>query len=424
MEKILIISYFFKPCNMTAANRTTYWSENFYRYNLYPIVITRKWEKEINVLSDSSHKTSIGINLDKNERRTIYYLPYIGNIRDTIINKYGVNKFKILRKALSFIELFFQNFFIYFLPYNNFYQQSRKILIEDKEIKKIIISGNPFQQFFIGYLLKKEFDYIKWIADYRDEWTTHEVNSANTKSKFIHELEKRSEKKWTSNTSCITYVNEYQLSNITDFIKKTGYSISNGYESDDIPLFQTKADKLIITYSGTLYSHQKIEPFAFALRKLDKEISGLNIQINLIGVELVEGTKERILKEFKGLEKYLYISKRIPKNEVEIVMANSDALIVLQGMNNIIDSKVYDYLPFQKPIILCSNTNHLLISLLNDTKLGVVAKDEKELYDNLKDLYYKKQNNIPLLNDVNLTEIKKYSREAQTAKLANIIKNL
>jgi hypothetical protein len=159
-------------------------------------------------------------------------------------------------------------------------------------------------------------------------------------------------------------------------------------------------------------------------RKLDKEISGLNIQINLIGVELVEGTKERILKEFKGLEKYLYISKRIPKNEVEIVMANSDALIVLQGMNNIIDSKVYDYLPFQKPIILCSNTNHLLISLLNDTKLGVVAKDEKELYDNLKDLYYKKQNNIPLLNDVNLTEIKKYSREAQTAKLANIIKNL
>jgi hypothetical protein len=53
MEKILIISYFFKPCNMTAANRTTYWSENFYRYNLYPIVITRKWEKEINVLSDS-----------------------------------------------------------------------------------------------------------------------------------------------------------------------------------------------------------------------------------------------------------------------------------------------------------------------------------------------------------------------------------
>jgi hypothetical protein len=77
MEKILIISYFFKPCNMTAANRTTYWSENFYRYNLYPIVITRKWEKEINVLSDSSHKTSIGINLDKNERRTIYYLPYI-----------------------------------------------------------------------------------------------------------------------------------------------------------------------------------------------------------------------------------------------------------------------------------------------------------------------------------------------------------
>lgn len=155
MEKILIISYFFKPCNMTSANRTSYWSDNFYKFDLYPLVISRKWEKEINVLSDSSHKTTNGIEVDKNEKRTIYYLPYKGNLRDSIISKYGINRFQLLRKALSFIELFFQNFFIYFLPYNNFYQQSRKLLLEDKQIKKIIISGNPFQQFFIGYLLKK-----------------------------------------------------------------------------------------------------------------------------------------------------------------------------------------------------------------------------------------------------------------------------
>ena len=424
MEKVLIISYFFKPCNMTASNRTSYWAENFYKYGLYPIVITRKWEKEINVLSDSSYETSKGIYCDSNEKRCIYYMPYEGNLRDNIISKYGNDKYKLIRKALSLIELVFQNFFIFFIPYKNFYLQSRKLLLEDKEIRKLIISGNPFQQFFIGYLLKKEFNNLVWIADYRDEWTTHDINNAKAKSKIVLALEKNSELKWTSNATCITYVNDYQLPNITSFVKKTGYTISNGYDSDIVSMSNTNNNTFVITYSGTLYEHQNIRHLAAALYSLENDNPNLDLIINFIGAELVEGTKERILKEFSGLEKYLFISKRIPKIENNQVMANSDLLVVFQGMNNIIDSKVYDYLPFQKPILLCSNTNHLLISLLNDTKLGIIANDEKELYTKLKDLYNKKNNKLPLLEEVNIDEIKKYSRDSQASKLATIIKNL
>ena len=79
---------------------------------------------------------------------------------------------------------------------------------------------------------------------------------------------------------------------------------------------------------------------------------------------------------------------------------------------------------YQSDMVFHGGRSTLGNDFVDCNKLWYMYKDEKELYDNLKDLYYKKQNNIPLLNDVNLTEIKKYSREAQTAKLANIIKNL
>jgi hypothetical protein len=310
------------------------------------------------------------------------------------------------------------------LPYASFYYFARKLLIEDKEIKKIITSGNPFQQFFICYLLKKEFDYIEWIADYRDEWTTHPQNNKIGKPKLIVLLEKRSEKLWTSNASCITFVNNYQINNISRFVNKKAYTISNGYESDIIPISDINNNTLVLTYTGTLYSYQNILPFADALRKLKNEIKDLNLIINFIGVELLEGTKDRILKEFIGLEVFLNITKRIPFEDTKKIMSGSDIFMVFQGINNIVDSKVYDYLPFHKPILACTDKNELLISLLNETGIGIVAVDSEDLYLKLKALYLKKSKNLALLDNINVDEVKKYSREVQTATLAGIIKEL
>ena len=47
LNKVLIISYFFPPCNLTASNRALFWAKYLKDYGYDPIVITRKWDHKI-----------------------------------------------------------------------------------------------------------------------------------------------------------------------------------------------------------------------------------------------------------------------------------------------------------------------------------------------------------------------------------------
>ena len=49
MENVLIISYFFPPCNLTASQRAFNWAKYLKEFGYNPIVITRKWDQPISV---------------------------------------------------------------------------------------------------------------------------------------------------------------------------------------------------------------------------------------------------------------------------------------------------------------------------------------------------------------------------------------
>ena len=59
---------------------------------------------------------------------------------------------------------------------------SKKILQKEK-FEHLIISGNPFNLFKFGFLLHKKFK-IPWTADYRDAWSTSEINDKNLREKL------------------------------------------------------------------------------------------------------------------------------------------------------------------------------------------------------------------------------------------------
>ena len=173
MEKILIISYFFPPCNLTGSQRAFNWAINLKEFGYSPIVITRKWDHSILTPSDLGSSSINKNTVDyKNEKYRAIYMPYKPSIKDKIYTNFP--KSKILRKFLSFIELIVQNYTIKILPYANIFNKTKDI-INQENIQKVIITGTPFPCFHFGYLLKKEFKNIKWIADYRDDWTTSEL---------------------------------------------------------------------------------------------------------------------------------------------------------------------------------------------------------------------------------------------------------
>jgi len=58
MKKILVISYFYPPCNLTASQRTESWAKYLHNSGFYPIIITRKWEKHVKSFDDCHYSTS------------------------------------------------------------------------------------------------------------------------------------------------------------------------------------------------------------------------------------------------------------------------------------------------------------------------------------------------------------------------------
>ena len=116
-------------------------------------------------------------------------MPYKGSLKDRIFEKNKKGK-KLIRKALSFKELYFQHSSIGALPYANIFKKATELIKEEK-IRNVIITGNPFECFHFGYELKKKFPSINWIADYRDDWTTSELVSRNNVLQGIFKIDKK-----------------------------------------------------------------------------------------------------------------------------------------------------------------------------------------------------------------------------------------
>ena len=258
MQKILIISYFFPPSNFTGAYRVYSWAKYLNQSGIYPIIISRRWDKELG--KELIH--------EKNENYELYSLPYKKNLRDRISEKKLPKIVKLFGKLLTLFEVITQNFSLEVVPFKNLYHHSAKLLEANPDIKLIVTSAKPFILFKFGHDLQKRFK-IPWIADYRDDWNTSQWYSLKgnqdlyTTNKILKTIESNREIKWLSRATCFTTISDFYTKRIGDFIKKPGYTIMNGFDEDEFNEFgkENLFTEFTITYNGTLYFSQNIKIF-------------------------------------------------------------------------------------------------------------------------------------------------------------------
>ena len=428
MKKVLIISYFFPPCNLTASQRAYNWAKYFKEFGYDPIVITRKWDTTIKVPSDMGvSSNSSEIEEEVNEQFRVIYMPFKGSLRDRLfIKNPSWNK---LRKVLTLKELYRQNFSIKALPYDNIYDKAEEI-ISKENIQKVIITGNPFACFHFGYALKKKFSSINWIADYRDDWTTTELV---TREKGIDgelfKLEQKSEKKWVGSASLITTVSEHYVNKISCFTGVKGYELINGFGEELEGLLAENVDKdcFEITYNGSLYASQNIEPFLAAVKKVMQHFEGkIHVHLNFPGLLFDKVQAERIQSQMQGFEGNLTITPRIPREEVISMQLKSQLLLMIahQNLKGVPSSKLYEYIGLRKPVLLSPNDHDIIESTLLDTELGIICENEREIETKLINLIdeFIKREELPI--KVNENKRSDYSRKNQVKKLATLLDKL
>ena len=103
MKKIVIISYYSKPSNFVGAERIKGWLDNLPKIDIYPILITRFWEKNQNTNANINLATkNIIENYENHEIHRVYSKE---TLRDSLIAN---NKFIFIRKILSFAQIIFE----------------------------------------------------------------------------------------------------------------------------------------------------------------------------------------------------------------------------------------------------------------------------------------------------------------------------
>lgn len=315
-----------------------------------------------------------------------------------------------------------ENFTPVFLTHHNILEESKKILRDDKNINKIIISGHPFNLFQFGYILNKRFE-IPWIADYRDDWNTSEIDhSFNYILKYI---QRRSERKWVGSANYITSVSKHYVDKISSFTGRPGKVLLNGFDlNNPSPIQDLNPNTFTITYNGSLYSSQAIEIFLGAIENIILAgKSPLQIIVKFPGLAFDSVQTKRVLHTARNIKSHVFITERLPKEEVIKLQLASDLLLMVAHTNikGIPSSKLYEYIGLKKPVLLCPSDNDIIAETIKTVSTGYPANTIEECENVILELILKKTLGKPLLTARNNEAGELLSRANQTSVLADLL---
>ena len=157
LKPILILSYFFPPCNLTAGQRINGWAKHLHKFGYYPTIVTRNWDVPVSSPEDVLQSTGTTVIHHRYETHEVYYVPYRSSLRDRLYQR--LKNWPLLRKGtkiLTVISLISEHFSSRMIPHRHLYSFALKHLESHPDCTQLIVTGNPFDLFRFGYLLHKK----------------------------------------------------------------------------------------------------------------------------------------------------------------------------------------------------------------------------------------------------------------------------
>uniref|UniRef100_UPI0018EB3ABB hypothetical protein n=1 Tax=Pedobacter sp. ASV28 TaxID=2795123 RepID=UPI0018EB3ABB len=281
----------------------------------------------------------------------------------------------------------------------------------------------------LGYLLKKKFK-SKLILEYRDPGVfgyrlVFENEFVSKMRKFF--LRKKEIRNLESADLLIT-ISESIKNFFPEKYRRNIQVIRNGFNSNkiDFQLIKTNKDQFILAYLGSVYSGQ-LEDFSFfnAIRKfIDRyKVSPDKFLLKFIGSD--NNQLNKIIKKF-NLGAYTELTAKMPIEQAyhELYTASMFFHLRYGHRKEVITTKQYEYLAFQKPILLPINDHGDLEESIKKYDAGFVCNSEEEIINILKTVFDNHFNGNPIHITRTEEELYAFSRQSQEEKLIKLIDKL
>lgn len=304
-------------------------------------------------------------------------------------------------------------------------------IIEKERPDVLYTTSYPYSSHLLGIEIKRRYPDIRWIADYRDEWTNNPFH-LDSRLRRIKLKAERSKEMEVNRTCDFLIANTRQM--LENFVKDTpslkGRStfIPNGYDEDDFEGMEriSRTDsKFVLTHTGSLYGRRNLDEILDALQLLFErgELEKDRIEIRIVG-----NVHESVLDDYRrryGLQDQIRSYGYMPHRESIKMLFESDALLLLigkgKGSGNFYTGKVFEYIRTGVPI-LGIVPEGAAAELLKETGTGLTADPEDgegiaRILKRLADDRFSGRSSV----HPNASEIIKYSRESQAKTLYDLL---
>lgn len=293
--------------------------------------------------------------------------------------------------------------------------------IEKNKIETIITTGPPHSLHLIGLQLKKELD-IKWIADFRDPWTTIGYHKQLKLTKASQAKHKALEKQVLSAANQIIVTSNATKTEFKRITNTPIQVITNGYDYEPVPAFAPDT-KFTLAHIGTLLSKRNPEVLWRVLSEITQEnpLFANDFQLKLVGM-----VSKDVLQSIEnyGLNTYLKKIGYVPHKE-SVVIQKKSTLLLLVEINSedtkcIIPGKLFEYMVSGRPIIGIGPKDSDVEIILKETNTGqFFGYNDYELLKTAILSHYNAYKNKTL--QVYPVGLQKYSRKALTQALSKLI---
>ena len=308
-------------------------------------------------------------------------------------------------------------------------------VINEENIDLVYTTSAPYSDHLLGLYIKKKMPQVKWVADFRDEWTNNPYTLDNPYNPIRTSIEKKMEYSVLIGADALitnTPVMRRNFVNNNNLKGDNFYVIPNGYDVEDFADYNTEKptnSKLTLVYTGALYGRRKPDTFFEAIKELKQEgkIDGSKIRVRLIGNYHKDKLQAQI--DSYGLTEQIEIVGYVPHNECIRCQLEADVLVLIEGCGRGSDAfytgKIFEYMNTGRPVLAVLPEKGAAADLVRESKIGVVAHTENvEAIKSALKGYYDSWSEGKLEFAPDRSVIERFERKELTCKLAEVFDSL
>ena len=425
MTKILVIAYYWPPAGGPGVQRWLSFVEHLPEFQIQPIVLVP--ENASYPIKDESLVDRIPKDLVV--ARKIIKEPY-GFARWLLGKKTEEMSSGILKEQPEGIAeklaLWIRgNFFIPDARKGWIKPACKKALelIEEHGIKTIVTTGPPHSMHLIGMQLKDRLG-IKWIADFRDPWTSIAYHSKLRLSRTSQKKHLALESKVLNTADRIITTSKITAQEFSTITSQPITVITNGYNEDESYSEEIALDKKFsLSFIGSFLSGRNPISLWKSLSYLVQNQEGFKdaLEIKLIGVvseEVVNSIAEYNLSDYLVLLPYVSHKEAIEFQRITQILLLIE--IDRHETRGIIPGKLFEYMAAKRPILAIGPEDWEAGQMVRELQCGHYFRhgDEVQMRSQILTWFQDYQNGALIVRGMQTDQ---YGRRQLAKKLSEVI---